>query len=198
MPACYRLGVGLFFGEHLAGVECFTDTKAGGKHTLNKLPAVCLARGACVSWAPSWASSFLIRRSLAYLDPLYHFVVCYSDTEAGEIGTVYQAANFVCLGKVDNSYWLSPDGRHYDRCQHRNLARKFNRTYRDGKRIVKVNPDDAARVKRELEGKGWKLISHGATRYKYAEALGTGRAYRGRRKYLESMAVEYPKREKVQ
>jgi hypothetical protein len=61
---------------------------------------VCLMRGACVPWAPKNAASFLISHACrqAYLDHGWEIFVAYSDPRAGEIGTVYQASNWFCLG----------------------------------------------------------------------------------------------------
>lgn len=188
MPAATALAVGLYFGDYLAGVECFTCSKAGGTYSLGKRPAICLARGACVSWSPVWAGSFLVRKALAFVDAdKFDFVVAYSDTEAGEIGTVYQAAGWLCTGSTTNSYWLDPSGKRFDRCVHRNRARE----YKDGKLLPVTKHLE---IKEELIRQGWRLIRNGATRYRYAEALGTGRIYRERRRYLESIAVPFPKR----
>ena len=63
--------------------------------------AVCLARGACVHWAHPHAASFLISRAckLAQRDYGWKIFYAYSDPMAGEIGTVYQAANWLYLGE---------------------------------------------------------------------------------------------------
>jgi hypothetical protein len=63
--------------------------------------AICLERGACVHWAPRNAASFLISHAcrLAHLDRGWTMFFAYADEGAGEIGTVYQAANWHYLGK---------------------------------------------------------------------------------------------------
>ena len=189
MAASCSLAVGLYFGDALAGVEVFTSAKAGGSYTLGKRPAICLARGACVSWSPAWAGSYLVRKALNFIDAdRFHFVTAYSDSEAGEYGTIYQAAGWCCVGTTTNSYWLDPDGGRHDRCVHRNRARK----YVNGKLQRPVTGHEE--IREELIRQGWRFVRNGATRYRYAEALGTGRAYRERRKFLESMKVPFPKR----
>ncbi len=188
MPASTTMAVGLYFGDYLAGVEVFTSAKTGGAYTLNKQPAICLSRGACVSWSPEWAGSFFVRKALAFLDPeRFHFVIAYSDTEAGEVGTIYQAAGWVCTGSTTNAYWLDPNGKRYDRSVHRNRARE----YKNGK-LLKVTKHHE--IKEELIRQGWRLIRNGATRYRYVEAIGSGRIYRERRRYLDTIAVPFPKR----
>ena len=191
MPAATTLAVGLFFGEYLAGVEVFTAAKTGGAYTFGKRPAICLSRGACVSWSPPWAGSFLVRKALAFLDPKFHFVIAYSDTEAGEVGTIYQAAGWICTGKTTNAYWIDPSGKRYDRSLHRNRARE----YQGGKLLPVTRHHE---IKDELLRQGWRLVRNGATRYRYAEAIGRGSDYRERRAYLESIAVPYPKRARSQ
>lgn len=81
--------------------------------------AICLERGACVHYAPSNAASFLISRavSMAAKDKGWRIFYAYADPEAGEIGTVYQACNWMYIGQgVGRSPgrlredWLLPDG----------------------------------------------------------------------------------------
>ena len=107
------------------------------------------------------------------------------------MGTIYQAAGWVCTGKVSNAYWLSPEGKRFDRSVHRNRARE----YQDG-RLLPVTRH--LEIKAELERQGWKFVKNAPIRYRYAEALGRGSEFRERRRYLESIAVPYPKRAKCQ
>ena len=62
---------------------------------------ICLARGACVHWAHAHAASFLISRAckLASRDHGWRIFFAYSDPTAGEIGTIYQACNWLYLGE---------------------------------------------------------------------------------------------------
>src|SRR5580692_9420371 len=98
--ACY----GLKLGDELLGVSCFT--RMAGKQARSicgaehKDRAVSLARGACVPHAPKNAASYLIRNAcrLAYQDFGWEIFFAYSDPDAGEIGTVYQAANWRYIG----------------------------------------------------------------------------------------------------
>lgn len=67
----------------------------------NRQLAICLERGACVHYAPSNAASFLIANSVkqAANDHGWKIFYAYADPEAGEIGTVYQACNWLYIGQ---------------------------------------------------------------------------------------------------
>jgi hypothetical protein len=101
-----RYAVGLFFDDYLAGVACFGST-AGS----NVPRSVCgiehadkvmtLVRGTCVHWAPEHAASYLINKACELMAQRHgrNIFVAYSDVEAGEIGTVYQASGWLYVGK---------------------------------------------------------------------------------------------------
>lgn len=106
---CTDYSFGLYFGEHLAGVSCFGRT-AGTKTAAS----VCgdeyagmvrtLCRGACVHWAHEHSASFLIPRACALMaNKGIHIFIAYSDAEAGEIGTVYQATNWLYCGTTKSA-----------------------------------------------------------------------------------------------
>jgi hypothetical protein len=91
---------GLYFGQHLAGAVCFGRT--AGTNTAN---SICgkeythlvktLNRGACVHWSHPHSASFLIVRACKLMAKKgFHIFVAYSDPEAGEVGTVYQACGW--------------------------------------------------------------------------------------------------------
>src|ERR1051325_9759087 len=43
------------------------------------------------------------------------FMIAYADTDAGEIGTIYQACNWVYIGVgASTEQWVAPTGRVYD------------------------------------------------------------------------------------
>lgn len=69
--------------------------------TQNRQVAICLERGACVHYAPPNAASFLIANSVkqAANDYGWKIFYAYADPEAGEIGTVYQACNWIYIGQ---------------------------------------------------------------------------------------------------
>lgn len=98
--ACYGLRTP---DGQLAGVVVFGQ-KPHGTEFLDgdyKDLIICLERGACVHWAHPHAASFLINRAVtkARIDHGWELFHAYSDPSAGEIGTVYQAANWLYLGR---------------------------------------------------------------------------------------------------
>lgn len=157
MPSAPLLSIGLYFDEHIAGVEVFTEIKGGGKKfTLWNEKAICLGRGCCVYWTPKWGSSFLISKSLKILEEYYkgepRYVMAYSDWDAGEIGTVYQACNWIYIGHKNIPEWRSPEGRRYDFNHHRNLSRKKDKDFKTKK---KIKPEIVEQTKQELLLAGW-------------------------------------------
>lgn len=85
----------------------------------NRELAICLERGACVHFAPPNAASFLISHALklAAKDRGWRIFYAYADPEAGEIGTVYQATNWLYIGQGVGRTpgrlredWRLPDG----------------------------------------------------------------------------------------
>lgn len=60
-----------------------------------------VSRGACISWSPKNLASALIMYSIRWMvkNTPYRFFTAYSDVEARELGTVYQACNFLYLGQ---------------------------------------------------------------------------------------------------
>ncbi len=76
--------------------------RAGSQHPMvTDVSEICLERGACVHWAPKNAASFLIRHAvgLAHREHGWEIFYAYSDPDAGEIGTVYQACSWLYLGR---------------------------------------------------------------------------------------------------
>lgn len=59
-----------------------------------------ISRGACVSWSPKNLASWLIMESIHWMvkNTQYRLFTAYSDPEAKELGTIYQACNFIYLG----------------------------------------------------------------------------------------------------
>jgi hypothetical protein len=74
-----------------------------------------ISRGACVSWSPKNLASALISFSIKWMvkNTPYRLFTAYSDTEAKELGTIYQASNFYYMGKKSGSgyQFKTPAGR---------------------------------------------------------------------------------------
>ena len=64
-----------------------------------------ISRGACISWSPKNLASKLISFSIKWMvdNTQYRLFTAYSDTEARELGTIYQACNFYYIGKKSGS-----------------------------------------------------------------------------------------------
>ena len=60
-----------------------------------------ISRGACISWSPKNLASWLLMKSIKHMVKNTSFRVfsAYSDPEAKELGTIYQACNFIYLGQ---------------------------------------------------------------------------------------------------
>jgi hypothetical protein len=90
-----RYGARNAAGE-LAAVAIFGAAAPMPPHTIT------LERGACAPWAhphtASWFIPKVIRR--AAQDHRWHTFIAYADPEAGEVGTVYQASNWIYLGQT--------------------------------------------------------------------------------------------------
>lgn len=193
MPTGGFLNVGLYIDGVLAGVECFNNVKAGSYYSYLNEPATLLARGACVHWAPKWANSFLVSKALKELEKYYdgepRYVIAYSDWEAGEIGTIYQATNWTYVGHKNRPEWRSPDGKRYDPAYHRLVALKKDPEYEEKK---KVNPDIVKREKERMLKEGWYMSK--TMRGTYITVIG----YKGKRKKelqkkIAPLAKPYPK-----
>lgn len=98
---CY----GLFVENQLHGALNFglpsspESRNICGKELVAK--AICLERGACSHLTPKNAASFFIKRAIKQAHEKYGWEIfyAYSDEEAGEIGTIYQACNWFYLGQ---------------------------------------------------------------------------------------------------
>lgn len=87
----------------LCGVVMFNEPNAYSRLLGEDTPKyeALIQRGACISWSPKGLGSRLIMFGCRYLvkNTDKRCFVAYSDPDAGEIGTIYQACNFDFLGK---------------------------------------------------------------------------------------------------
>ncbi len=104
MPSGFRAAFGIFFDGYCGGVVVYgspnpmqiAKSVCGGEHVDSVWQ---IHRGACVWWAHPHSASMLISASLAAVEKLgARIVVAFSDPEAGEVGTVYQATNWLYCG----------------------------------------------------------------------------------------------------
>jgi hypothetical protein len=190
MPSVSRAHYGLFSPDgELIGVTCFGNGSGTKARNVcgpeNSEKAICLERGACVHWAHKNAASFLIRRAckMASRDHGWIIFFAYSDESAGEIGTVYQAANWIYIGRgvgrggnnTSRAEYISPDGV---RISSRAMRRK-------------CAPDGIRKAWPEYESAGW-VSRRVPDKHKYVwiEAVGSLRE----RLLRFVQALPYPKR----
>jgi hypothetical protein len=196
LPANYFFYAGLFIGDDLAGVSCFTRVKFGGKFSLLGRPAICLGRGACAFWTPPWSGSFLVSRACRLVAKQFNeptYFVAFSDWSAGEIGTIYQACNWTYLGHSQTKEYRGPNNERLDINTPRVRAVSgFQRRENPELRATKEQ------VKHEhglLLAAGYRIVS-GPNRGKYAAVYGRNGAQKNKMvKELTAVARPYPKRE---
>lgn len=95
-----------------------------------------ISRGACISWSPKNLASSLIMFSIKWMvnNTDYRVFTAYSDPEAKELGTIYQACNFNYMGqtsgankqyKIESGKWVS-DRYFRSRSVYKRLAKENN------------------------------------------------------------------------
>lgn len=64
-----------------------------------------ISRGACISWSPKNMGSWLVMQSINWMvdNTQFRFFTAYSDPEAKELGTIYQACNFIYMGQTSGT-----------------------------------------------------------------------------------------------
>ena len=111
---------GIFFDNICGGVVCYVGNGGGAScskmYGLKNREIGYLLRGACSYWTPKGSASKLISMSLKLIRKDYPHIkiaIAYSDSEAGEYGTVYQATNWICLGMGGNptDEWINSKGK---------------------------------------------------------------------------------------
>jgi len=178
---------GLFFGSYCAGVTCSSVGGGGanvyaykefGLNSQNEFAY--LQRGANVHWSPTGANSKLVSWTCKLLrkDSGAKIIIAYSDSDAGEIGTIYQACSWVYIGKGSSTnQWVSPAGRIYDQKLASNIAKREGIERRD--------------VTKYLKSKGW-TEQKSNPKGRYVFVLDTSNKALIER--VEKMRKPYPKR----
>jgi len=181
---------GIFFNDECGGVVCYGYFQApsGYKKYVGENFAkkgLQLSRGACCFWAHPHSASKLISHSLTHIAQRgYKYVIAFSDPEAGEIGTVYQATNWICFGDGDTGgnghlYYKSNNKLFLD-------ARDFYRKYgiaskRNAlKEFVRRNPDFYFKMAKPKK--------------RYIKLIGSHKENKTMMMVLKDYIEEYPKR----
>lgn len=156
---------GCYLNGELGGVVLLSTpnsfSKLLGDDTKNMEKLI--SRGACASWTPKNLASWLLSNSVDWMtdNTRYRLFTAYSDPEANELGTIYQASNFYYLGQTSGAKkvyfdpkrphlgWISSRSFTYRSC-YVNYAKelgiewKYSEWYKDGTRKIDWNkvPDD--------------------------------------------------------
>lgn len=133
---------GIFFGPYCAGATCVALEGGGSagaaKHKqfgIRKKELATLTRGACVHWAPPGTNSKLIGWTLRLLAraKAAKLVLAFSDSDAGEVGTVYQASNWTYIGPTTftkGNLLVAPSGRVVNIINVSHYAKRRRTTFR--------------------------------------------------------------------
>jgi hypothetical protein len=94
---------GAYHNGKLAGGILFNMPNAFSKILGENTPDLerLISRGACISWSPKCLASSFMMWCINWMvkNTQYRLFTAYSDPEAKELGTIYQACNFYYLGK---------------------------------------------------------------------------------------------------
>ncbi len=107
MPAISLFSFGIYFDGVCGGVVVFSPEyienlgKWDKYDYTNKI--ILLSRGVCLHWTPINTNSKLIMSSIKMLPKKYKIITATTDHLAGEIGTIYQACNFLYVGSMRDS-----------------------------------------------------------------------------------------------
>lgn len=192
LPSFANRFFGIFFSDFCGGVACYGVGSVGAgnavarRYDLEQTEIAYLARGACVHWAPKGTAPRLINFSAKLLGREgCQLAIAYADTDAGEIGTVYQASGWDCLGfGVQNIEWVSPSGRVYNVTLTRDVIRK------NGGRLTRAEASQA------LKDGGW-TVQKGNPKLRYASRIGPGLTSPDLGAIFDRDRIPYPKRGEV-
>ena len=186
LPIC-RSYYGIFFDKHFCGgVVCF-GSPAGNRIAeqvgVDQREMAYLARGACTHWTPKGTGSKLISYALKLEKKRGRKIaIAYSDTDAGEIGTLYQATNWICIGQGGRTTQLiHPNGKIYDQ-----------KIIHDTK-IHKCPNLTWGQLRQKFLAAGWKE-NRTNPKWRYVYILATGKERERILSYVRPLTVEYPKR----
>ena len=184
---------GIFYKTECAGVVCFgyfqaMNTNSGGhpyapyigeQYAKNGIQ---LTRGACVHWAHQHSGSKLIAYGLKQVSKLgYKYAVAFSDPDAGEIGTLYQATNWYYVGATKDKHWdvYYRNGKLF--MNDRDFFKKFGFRGRGKiKEFIKQKPDLEIRLRKPKS--------------RYIKLIGSKKENRIMYNILKPKILPYPKR----
>lgn len=184
--AVTNLYYGIFFGSFCGGVICinkFGQASQGEKQFgLMKGDVSYFARGACPFWTPNGTGSKLISFALKLEKKRgAKLAIAFADNDAGEYGTIYQATNWLYLGKnqSNQSFQMVKGNQILD-----------TRTYCSQAKNNKITTTKYIEI---LQKNGWKKqFANSKGRYVYI--LTDGNEKKTIFDKLKHLVVDYPKR----
>ena len=192
MPSIVKYCYGIYFEGNLGGAVVYSTEYIENLGHWDKYDytnkIILLSRGACVHWAHPHSASKLITSSMKMLPKQYKIVTATVDEQAGEIGTIYQACNFVYIGSMrDNNpnvnstkndrFGVKINGKLYGA---RSIRQKIGTQKK--KEILKHFPDA-------------RFIPQ-ASKKRYFYFLGTKKERKYHKMQIENQIKPYPKRNK--
>lgn len=191
-----QLHYGIFYDGLLSGVVCFgyfqaMNTNSGGHpyapYVGEKYSqmGIQLSRGACAWWSHEHSGSKLIAYGLREMSKKgYKYVVAFSDPEAGEIGTLYQATNWYYLGFSETIHY---DIYNSDGTLFKNDRDFFKEYGYSGKKKMQEFIDSNPTKKYELRERRPKA--------RYIKLIGNKKENKEMFVYLKDKIQPYPKRD---
>lgn len=172
MAAVNFYAFGIFFEDVCGGVVVFGQEYAENLGVWDKYgytgKIILLNRGVCLHWTPKNTGSKLIMTAIKLLPPKYEVVTCTVDHLAGEVGTIYQACNFIYVGqmrKTKDRVGLLLDGKLLGE---RAIRTKFG--HQRKKEILEQRPD-AKFVKQKSKDRYFLFRGNKRTQRKHKSAL---------------------------
>jgi hypothetical protein len=195
MPSYTKYHFGIFFNvdgnEYLGGVLTFQKDyveNVGGWDKYGYTGKILLlSRGVCIWWTPKNTATYLISKALNWIEnnTEYRIITATVDKLAGEIGTIYQAANWCYTGVMDGNILKNGeererlgtiiDGKLYTSRQIRAMLGTMK------KAVILEHYPDAKFVKQKAK-----------SRYFYF--LGTNKERKINKSKIASQIKKYPKR----
>ena len=180
MPAIVVACFGIYFDGLLGGATVFAPEYAENLGVWDKYgytgKIILLARGACVHWAHPHAASKLTALAIRQLPRKYEIVTATVDALAGEVGTIYQACNFVYAGRMraDNpsssGSWPTREGYMIDGVLYTGRTMRHRFGTQDFATISAAHPG-SERVEQEAKGRYFTFRGPSAVRRRHLAAI---------------------------
>jgi len=159
--SCRDIDIGDPDTDFLVNITVNGKDKEKGTKRIERL----IGRGACISWSPKNLATKLNMYAIKWMvkNTRFRIFIGYTDSEAGEVGTIYQASNFYFLGSAgvskqyfNNGKWVS-DKSLRSRSAVKRVSKlldiEWNPEWNNGDKVLwKLIPNDiAVKFKTELK-----------------------------------------------